>query len=179
MRTTLFGNKIICNGESVITVPCEQAELMDGNLIGTGYEDINFGAGGTIDVILQIGSKDAVTNFIIDYTGGPLEIIFYRGPQYSDGVLLPMSPFNDAVPGVLEVKAYVGSTISDVGSLWFKKTVLGSGTSPVRIQTNFGSGRYRVLKKNTAYLIRVNAPSVGSSSVSMEASFVEKQMSPK
>jgi hypothetical protein len=141
-------------GEGVITAEYLYQKLYNGEMYHiNGNASVNTG-----DVVAFVGCTNNDTdihfiNFEIIASATPILIEFYESPTItSNGTLIPNTYMNRNINNTGSLDVYGGSTITDDGTLLFRKAILGTQNKDV------GSFEEIVgwfLKYNTCYQFKI------------------------
>lgn len=112
---------------------------------------------GVNDTIFLTGSKPvALKGRVISYSGEGVVGEIYGEPTYTGGTEAPYQNASDINPVAGESKIIVGATITDDGYLPFAPVyALGNKSNQGQGSTLSVLGSERLLKPNTAYLLRL------------------------
>lgn len=108
------------------------------------------------DVLIVTGAKDVHIVLSLEGVGGDIKAQIYEGTVTSaDGTPIPIGNFNrtPGLPAPLTT-VFKGPTITDVGTLFVNRRVLGGNTPGQPIASATAPGVHRVLKPETKYLLR-------------------------
>lgn len=115
--------------------------------------------GGVNDTIFLTGSLPvALKGRIISYTGDGVKAEIYEAPTYTGGVVTDYQNASaiNPVPGLSSI--IVGAVVSAIGDLVFAPDYLiGNTSNQGKGATGAVVGREKLLKPNTAYLLRITS----------------------
>ena len=134
--------------------------------------------GATGDGVIVTGNLPVVINSrVASYTGEGLIVEVKESPTYSGGTQLithNKSRINDDIP---QFAVMAGVTVTDSGSQVFAdEYLIGNNSNTGSGQTGVGLGYDRVLKPNTAYLLRLESLDNQPQSVFVFNSFYEGEL---
>lgn len=147
-------------GMRAITV---QSYVEANSKLGTQHEGstllIGVPAGADNNTIFLTGDKPvALKGRVVSYTGNGVSTFIYEAPTYSGGTEADYQNATRINPVVGESQIIVGATITSDGTLAFApEHLIGNQSNQGKGVTGTVVGREKILKPNTAYLLRLTS----------------------
>jgi hypothetical protein len=155
-----MGNIATNGGGEGIFLDAVTHYVHSGFVRGFYNEDTDLDTGENLDTLIVTGSKPVHIVLDLQAFGGQVVAYIYEGCKYSaEGTILRTSRFNRTINLPVEMMAYTGPTITDVGDVFVKRRVLAHAQGNSGITSNVSTGVERVLAPFTSYLLRQTAVS--------------------